>query len=609
MATLLPEGKQSFETAAGIPLVGGKVYTYDAGTNNPRTTYQDAAATVPNANPVILDARGEATIFWNGAYKVVLKDALDNTIWSVDNITDPTSVAIAYTDALRAALAAVNGDTLIGTTPGYAANPTTFSIWIKQQVAIAENYPSVQAALNSGAPIVKLSKTAAYNFAAGVTIPSGVTLEGNGKSQTNIVCAADITPFTMLNANDAGLEGVLISAFATQTAPLVLLDAAANTMARCRVRDVQGSGGNTDFPFINVRTRNGAYGSWAHLLTDLSVSGCGSILKAETQFAASWINSINMSHVYANDFIRGMHLLATLGEGVSDMTFLDWATQTSPRTQFGALITDVGTQGWNRKNSFTDVRFYDLIAGALSYYIGTNVLDTTINGLSVDDPNAARIRDLGINSKINGMSLFQYIARNGRNANILTGSGLTSSATGTATTQAVSNFAQLRTGATAGSVARLYSTDVISGLSQNQIFNINFDLPLRIAFSLTRITAGGSALGRVQVKTTQADGALVAKGLGLQINNYDIFGETYGTSVDSLNVATLVDGQTYQVEIIHYPANRVEWWVNGVLKATESTLAKIPSGAAACYPQASLNNVTAVDVQMFLNSVTIQAGI
>jgi hypothetical protein len=77
MANLLPEGRQSFETAAGIPLVGGKVYTYDAGTLTPRLTYAD---------PVILDSRGEATIFWSGGYKVILKDSLDNTIWTVDQI-------------------------------------------------------------------------------------------------------------------------------------------------------------------------------------------------------------------------------------------------------------------------------------------------------------------------------------------------------------------------------------------------------------------------------------------------------------------------------------------------------------------------------------------
>lgn len=91
MATLLPNGKQQFDNSAGAPLVGGKLYTYDAGTTNPRTTWQDSNATVPNTNPVVLDARGEATVFWSGVYKVILKDASDNTIWSLDNINSYAS--------------------------------------------------------------------------------------------------------------------------------------------------------------------------------------------------------------------------------------------------------------------------------------------------------------------------------------------------------------------------------------------------------------------------------------------------------------------------------------------------------------------------------------
>lgn len=112
MATLLPEGKQSFTDSQGAPLVGGKLYTYDAGTSTPRPTYADAAGAVPNTNPVILDARGEATIFWSGVYKVVLKNAADATIWTVD----PVGSTDAAT-ALRADLANPNnvalGDALV----------------------------------------------------------------------------------------------------------------------------------------------------------------------------------------------------------------------------------------------------------------------------------------------------------------------------------------------------------------------------------------------------------------------------------------------------------------------------------------------------------------
>lgn len=71
----------------GNLLVGGKLYTYSAGTTTAKPTYADAALTSANSNPVILDARGEAIIYLAaGGYKFVLKDANDVTIWTVDNI-------------------------------------------------------------------------------------------------------------------------------------------------------------------------------------------------------------------------------------------------------------------------------------------------------------------------------------------------------------------------------------------------------------------------------------------------------------------------------------------------------------------------------------------
>lgn len=74
----------------GDPLSGGKVYTYDPGTTTNRATYPtiaDAlAATNANANPVVLDSRGEADIVLAGATKFVLKDSADTTIWTLDNI-------------------------------------------------------------------------------------------------------------------------------------------------------------------------------------------------------------------------------------------------------------------------------------------------------------------------------------------------------------------------------------------------------------------------------------------------------------------------------------------------------------------------------------------
>lgn len=92
MAALTPTAKMQFFKADGTPLVGGKLYTYTAGTTTPQTTYTDSSGGAANTNPVILDSRGEANIWLGGStYKFKLADANDVEIWTVDNISAPTS--------------------------------------------------------------------------------------------------------------------------------------------------------------------------------------------------------------------------------------------------------------------------------------------------------------------------------------------------------------------------------------------------------------------------------------------------------------------------------------------------------------------------------------
>lgn len=82
MAIRLPLPRMQFDKSTGAPAVGYLLYTYenDGGTTD-KTTYQDAAGSTPHANPIDLDARGERPIFWDGVYKVILKDADGVTIW------------------------------------------------------------------------------------------------------------------------------------------------------------------------------------------------------------------------------------------------------------------------------------------------------------------------------------------------------------------------------------------------------------------------------------------------------------------------------------------------------------------------------------------------
>ena len=74
----------------GIPLSGGLLYTYQAGSSTPLSTYTTLSGTVANANPIVLNSAGRfADAIWltyGYFYKFVLKDASDNLIGTYDNI-------------------------------------------------------------------------------------------------------------------------------------------------------------------------------------------------------------------------------------------------------------------------------------------------------------------------------------------------------------------------------------------------------------------------------------------------------------------------------------------------------------------------------------------
>jgi len=92
MAILTPTPKMQFFAASGAPLAGGKLYTYAAGTTTPLATYTDDTGATANTNPIILDSRGEASIWLSGdPYKFKLTDANDVEIWTVDDITPPST--------------------------------------------------------------------------------------------------------------------------------------------------------------------------------------------------------------------------------------------------------------------------------------------------------------------------------------------------------------------------------------------------------------------------------------------------------------------------------------------------------------------------------------
>jgi len=93
MASLSPTPKLQFFGTDGSPLVGGKLYTYAAGTTTPLASYTDHTGVTANTNPVILDSNGEADVWLpdTTSYKYVLKDADDVLLYTVDYISVPVT--------------------------------------------------------------------------------------------------------------------------------------------------------------------------------------------------------------------------------------------------------------------------------------------------------------------------------------------------------------------------------------------------------------------------------------------------------------------------------------------------------------------------------------
>lgn len=115
MANLLTPPKIQFFDLNGNPLSGGLLYTYAAGTTTPLSTFTDAGGLTPNANPIILNARGEANI-WLGSslYFLTLADSSGSVIWTVDNVGGLITQTQLNNYVTLATLASSSGSSLTG---------------------------------------------------------------------------------------------------------------------------------------------------------------------------------------------------------------------------------------------------------------------------------------------------------------------------------------------------------------------------------------------------------------------------------------------------------------------------------------------------------------
>jgi len=93
-------GQQFFDNN-GVPLSGGLLYTYQAGSSTPLATYTDINGTIANPNPIVLNSSGrlndEVWLTYGYNYKFVLQTSAAVTLGTYDNLYGIIGVTVTST--------------------------------------------------------------------------------------------------------------------------------------------------------------------------------------------------------------------------------------------------------------------------------------------------------------------------------------------------------------------------------------------------------------------------------------------------------------------------------------------------------------------------------
>jgi hypothetical protein len=170
-------GAQFFSNT-GVPLAGGLLYTYAAGTTTSQATYTTNSGSIANANPIVLDSTGRVTneiwLIAGDTYKFVLQDSTGSQIGSWDNIPGINDLS----SLSSVASISTTGASLIGFKQGNSSGFYTGAVSRTVQAKLEEQVSVLDfGVVGNGTTDDTTALTNALNSGASLYFPSGLKIK------------------------------------------------------------------------------------------------------------------------------------------------------------------------------------------------------------------------------------------------------------------------------------------------------------------------------------------------------------------------------------------------------------------------------------------------
>lgn len=344
IASPMPQIRAKFTNKLGLPLSGGKVYTYEPGTDIPKKTWRDVDKSVENTNPIQLDAAGEADIYGMGFYRVVVKDFFGLTIYDVEKTGIALELDASFVvDASGKSQQEIN-DQWIDATKYLKPDDATYNVTqLRLLIEVAKSQgkgikhdPAVL-----GVPLnddIDFSGVRNIKFEASITLPLEKQIVFGGTALSGAI-------------SEVYFKSISDGTVATPTRPMLKFNG---------VKQCKAFVGACNYLQVFADTATGPTNSSAY-----NVFQFGGIIR-KLELANSGVNGwINENHFYDG---RVMQLVLT-GDGYSHNHNLFFATSIEGST---STITMTGVSD----NHMQNIRMESMPAGSVNF--GADTFNNTI---------------------------------------------------------------------------------------------------------------------------------------------------------------------------------------------------------------------------------------